>query len=424
MDPNISWMNRDGDGNFWIINSGILFFDPYKEKFRFFDSRNGLHENPGWASKLYTDSEGYLYNALSDGFEKTSIRTLGVNMQPTAKLILESLSVNDQTRLIQGYPEKNNPLKLEAKENNLTFRYTAICFDGAERLRYQYFLDGFDNKWSPEGTSLEARYTNLPPGSYVFRVKALFGGILLNEDKAFPFIIKPLFWKTWWFIMMCLVIIVAITYGIYRYRVKQLLKVERLRTRIATDLHDDVSSTLSSISILSDLLGRQTDNPGSTGMIGEIGSSAHNMLERMDDIIWTVTPANDKFEDLGLRINEYAIPLLESKNINYHFEYPEKLSSVQLQMEVRRNIYLIAKEAVNNLVKYSQCRNATVSFREESGLLVLEIRDDGVGFTPGAQTTRHGIVNMKLRAEKIGGTISIISGPGEGTRICLHVKII
>ena len=274
------------------------------------------------------------------------------------------------------------------------------------------------------GTSREARYTNLPPGKYTFRVSATQGTGWFENREVVRCVISPFFWQTWWFILFCGIVISLVTTAIYRYRVNQLLKVERLRTRIATDLHDDVSSTLSSISILSDIAGKLSDNPKSAGLIGEIGTSAHEMLERIDDIIWSVNPSNDKFQDLGLRIREYANPLFESKNIQFHFEIPDKLAALKLQMETRRNLYLIAKESINNLVKYSKCRAAEICFKEESGYLVMEIMDDGVGFNPGVLTSRNGIVNMKLRAEKIGGSLCILSQPGEGTRITLKVIII
>ena len=423
-DPGTGWIARDQDAGFWVINNGLLYVDPYHDRFQIIDNQNGLHENPGGSAGTYIDREGNIYIGDSVGYETKNMKAICYTEKTTLKLVLESVEINGKTSTESISSRMPVNLNLTADQNNLTFHYTAICFHHTGQIRYRYKLQGYDAAWVSAESSREARYTNLSPGKYSFYVSASEGEGWLNSRESIDIIIHPFFWQTWWFILSCILVLSASFVFIYRYRVRQLLKVERLRTRIATDLHDDVSSTLSSISILSDIVGRQTGNPKSVDMIREIGSSAHEMLERIDDIIWSVTPANDKFQDLGLRIREYAIPLFESKNIQFHFEIPEKLAGMRLQMETRRNIYLIAKEAINNLVKYAQCKNVHVGFSEESGLLVMEIRDDGVGFDPGAPTSRNGIRNMRIRAEKIGGIITLRSQPGNETQICLKVKII
>ena len=216
----------------------------------------------------------------------------------------------------------------------------------------------------------------------------------------------------------------GIVYAVYRYRVTQLLKLERLRTRIASDLHDDVSSTLSSISILSSILSTRATDPLSAEMLAEIGTNSRGMLERIDDIIWIVNPKNDRFQNLGLRIREYAIPMFEAKKIAFRIEFPESLSEIKLSMDVRRNVYLIAKEAVNNLVKYADCTQASVIFGHEHSMMTIEINDNGKGFDPNAISSRNGIRNMYLRAERIKADLSVFSQADQGTRISLTMKII
>ena len=158
-------------------------------------------------------------------------------------------------------------------------------------------------------------------------------------------------------------------------------------------------------------------------MLGTIGDNAHKMLEKIDDIIWVVNPTNDKFQNLGLRIREFAIPLFESKNIKPEIRFDKQMNTLQLSMEVRRNIYLIAKEAINNILKYSECRSVKILFRQESPGLIMEISDDGKGFNTDALTSRNGIKNMKLRAGQINSVLEIKSSPGNGTQIKLTVKL-
>jgi signal transduction histidine kinase len=143
----------------------------------------------------------------------------------------------------------------------------------------------------------------------------------------------------------------------------------------------------------------------------------------MDDIIWAVNPANDKFQNLGLRIREYAIPLFESKNIKFQIHFSEQLSMLPLPMDIRRNVYLIAKEAVNNLVKYSECEEAEIEFNEQNNLLLMTICDNGKGFDPIAPSSRNGLRNMRRRADQIKSILEITSEPGKGASIRLRVGI-
>jgi signal transduction histidine kinase len=159
-------------------------------------------------------------------------------------------------------------------------------------------------------------------------------------------------------------------------------------------------------------------------MIGKIGSSARTMLESMDDIIWAINPANDKFQNLGLRIREYAIPLFELKNIKFQIHFPEQLAMLHIPMDMRRNVYLIAKEAINNLVKYSECQQAEIEFHEHHSKLVMTIQDNGKGFDPEAPSSRNGLKNMQRRADQIKATLDIFSEAGKGSRIQLQLKIL
>jgi signal transduction histidine kinase len=147
------------------------------------------------------------------------------------------------------------------------------------------------------------------------------------------------------------------------------------------------------------------------------------MLERIDDIIWSVRPRSDKFGDLSLRIREYAIPLFESKKIQFKINIPDFIKGLRLKMDVRWNVYLIAKEAVNNLVKYSDCSNAEIAFSYQDKKLRMEISDNGRGFDLQAENNRNGILNMRERAGKIKGQFEIITSPGKGTLIHFEAHV-
>jgi len=421
-DAELLYFTEDAEGNFWIVNNGLVCMNPYTESFRTFSVFNGLHEPVKGDVRTYIDDEGNIYVGDERSYETINKREL---MSNTAffNLVMEGIDINGSPYPNFSHRNLSDRYIFHPYERNLTFRYTAVNFNPSNQVTYQYFLEGYDHGWSRPDQSREARYTNLPPGTYTFHVRATSGSNVTMQEKTLNFKLRPQFWKTWWFVVLCLVSLQFLAYLLYRYRRNQMIRMENLRTRIASDLHDDVSSTLSSISILSSLLAKKTDEPQISEMIGEIGNSARGMLEQTDDIIWAVNPKNDRFQDLGLRVREYAIPLLESKNIRFRIEYPESLAAVKIPMDVRRNLYLIAKEAVNNLIKYSECTTAEIIFSHEHSRIHLEINDNGKGFEASLPNSRNGIRNMTVRAERINARFSLDSEPGMGARIRVELKI-
>jgi signal transduction histidine kinase len=208
-----------------------------------------------------------------------------------------------------------------------------------------------------------------------------------------------------------------------RLRNKQLQRELEVRYQIAADLHDDLGSTLSSISILSSVLTQHCNNQNpSSEIIQKIFENAQNALKAIDDIIWSVNPKNNKFANLFVRIKEYAIPLFESKKIDSEISIPETANDLPLSLEVGRNSYLIIKEAINNLAKHSQCTRAKIIVTEKHPYIDVEIMDNGIGFDWQKESSRNGIKNMEERAKQINAQFSIISNQQEGTSIHLRLK--
>jgi two-component system, NarL family, sensor histidine kinase UhpB len=205
------------------------------------------------------------------------------------------------------------------------------------------------------------------------------------------------------------------------YLTRQQLKLQRLRNKIASDLHDDVGSTLSSIAIFSDIAQNQSKDVGP--LLQTINESSRKMLDAMGDIVWTINPENDQFEKIILRMKSFAFDLLGAKNINFHFVADDAVSQIKLPMEVRKNIYLIFKEATNNMVKYSEADKAYFSIKEENKYLSMTINDNGKGFDPRTQMMGNGLKNMQKRADEIGAKLLVLSEPGKGTNIQLKIAV-
>ncbi|GAB4033192.1 tetratricopeptide repeat-containing sensor histidine kinase [Spirosoma gilvum] len=207
-----------------------------------------------------------------------------------------------------------------------------------------------------------------------------------------------------------------------RAKLRRLEDAHKLRKQIAHDLHDEVGSTLSSISMLSghtDTLLSQNQPESAQKMVQKIYGDARQILEAIDEIIWTINPGNDSLHRIALRLQEYAQPLMESKGIIFHFSVDSSLDDYPVSMDVRRNLYLIGKEAINNLVKYSQATQATLRFELQNDQLRVLIEDNGRGFDAAKASQRTGQSSMKQRALAMGGTLAVHSTPGQGTRLQL-----
>ena len=212
-----------------------------------------------------------------------------------------------------------------------------------------------------------------------------------------------------------------------RNKLKQLQLSQELRNKIAADLHDEIGSTLSSISLLSGITEenlRKNESVKAGQMIHRIQQDSRQVMESMDDIIWTVNPQNDSLSRIILRLKEFALPLAEAKEIVLDFQGFSMIDATTLSMEVRRNIYLICKEALNNLLKYSQASEGTIRFQIESKTLLITIKDNGIGFDTKAFSSRNGLRNMQERAKELRGEFSVESGLGKGTSIILKVPIV
>ncbi|MCD2421187.1 tetratricopeptide repeat protein [Niabella pedocola] len=204
-----------------------------------------------------------------------------------------------------------------------------------------------------------------------------------------------------------------------RYRLlernKRLSQELEIRSQIASDLHDDMGSTLSSIHIFSELL--RTSGTNKEELLTKIEANAKDTLDALDDIIWLVKPSNDKFSNLCQHIREYAVPMFQSKGIQFQIDFPESISEIPLPMDTRRNIFLIVKESVNNLVKYSKCTEASIIARNEETVIFFSVKDNGIGFDPDKLTDRNGVKNMRARAQKMNAGIRISTGCGKGTLV-------
>ena len=214
-----------------------------------------------------------------------------------------------------------------------------------------------------------------------------------------------------------------------RYRLKRRLQEEQLRTRLSRDLHDDIGSTLSSINILSSVARKKAEadhDPDAAASLAKISDRSQRLMRNMSDIVWSVDPKKDSIEDLLARMREFSASLFELKGIAHSFDQPAVIPAIGLSAETKNNIYLLFKEAVNNVAKHSQCTHVRVSTALEQNMLHLVVKDDGLGMDLGARTNGHGgngLRNMRERAAEMRAQLHLVSAPGNGTTITLDVPL-
>lgn len=423
MDRDVYDFTLDQAGHWWLATKkGLIVFDEVANNFRQFTTADGL---------VYNDMNGTIYNNSNTGEISFTSNAVITTFKPE-ELLQASTTVPSTLLtgiLVNGNPVSwysGNPLQLSYELNNLTFRWSIPDFTNPFNNQFYYKLSNIDKDWNQSIAKGEIQYANLSPGKYTLMLQgANSNGIRSGNIITIPFTILPPFWKTWWFLLLSIVLIALITYYWYRYRIRQALQLERIRTKISTDLHDDIGSTLSSISILSEIALKQNSASSSTAMITEIKDNSLSLMEKMDDIVWSINPVNDTLENLLLRIKRFAARLFEAKDIEYNIDIHDDIKSVHLPMEYRQHIYLILKEAVNNLVKYSDATHAEITVSFSNKLFQITISDNGKGFeqTTIANGNGNGILNMKHRAALMNGTLNIQSATANGTQIRLCVKI-
>lgn len=334
--------------------------------------------------------------------------------------------------LVNGEPlqvEKN--LRLSHDRNTITFVFAGISLRVGEELSYRFMLLGVDNRWRYAPTAHAVTYVSLKPGDYTFRVKAVEPSGLQSANPAtVSFVIIPPYWQRWWFILAVSIAGMSLIYFSIKLKVARLLDIERMRSRIATDLHDDIGSGLTRIAVLAEVAARQTGEQAgaNSGNGPDNGYSAHNIVERiglnarelvdsMSDVVWSVDPKNMTVGDLLKRLQTFAYEIAEAKTISIDFVVDEKIKVMRVDPEILRAMLLVAKEALNNSVKYSKCRTICIGIKSVDKSIELKLSDNGCGFDMKYHRTGHGLENMRNRTEKIGGSFSLKSYPSEGTVI-------
>lgn len=417
-------ITADHKNHLWLAtNNGLSNFDPATKKFRNYYTNDGLPMNR-IAGEVFSASDSTLYLGTTGMLSYCRPIEMKTNKHIPA-VVITDISILGKKVPVMREQGVIQPVHLSYKENMITFNFSALSFSNAFLNQYAYKMDGFDAQWIPCGTSQSATYTNLDGGTYTFQVRGSNSDGVWNAGSTRVLVhVHPPFWRTLWFYLLCIGAIAGILYVLYRMRINQLLRLQSIRTRIARDLHDDIGSTLSSINMMSSMADRR-DETGrkSSELFSTISSASSQALELMNDIVWSINPNNDKLEMILIRMRQYASEILEAADIRFTIEMDDASRHILMPLEIRKDFYLIFKEAVNNLAKYSQAKHARIRLFFRNQKIELYIEDDGIGFDTQQRSQGNGLKNMKARAAQLQGSLSIRSTSNAGTSVELQIPV-
>jgi ligand-binding sensor domain-containing protein/anti-sigma regulatory factor (Ser/Thr protein kinase) len=472
-----------------LKNAGASFFKKYTVSEGF--SGGGTYEN-----SITQDSEGNIWIGANDRLTSyhpegeipdtippaiqlsgialfnESINWLDAEKKKDSLLVLKNGTRLKNLNFSGLTPWYNQPENLQLNYNNnyITFQFIGITTNRPKEVRYQYILEGLDENWSSVTDQPTATYNNLPHGKFTFKVKAVNSEGYWSKELKYSFVILPPWWQTWWAYMIYVLCFVFIIWTFTWYRSRR-LKAENLlleekvikrtkelelsigerydlrkkiesqqallneRLRISRELHDDIGSTLGSISIYSEVAKKRTEkNEATTEVLSKIGFASRELIDKMSDIVWSLNPNNETFEQLENRMMAFAAMILAPRNILYDFIANEELKTIRLTSEQRKNIFLIFKEALYNIVKYACCKNVHILLTAQKNGLTMTIQDDGKGFDVHQATANevlsngeylggNGIKNIKARADDMSAKLCIESKINKGTTIQLILNL-
>ncbi len=460
----------DDAGRLWIASSrgGLARVDETaaeRPRFVAYTTANGLASNNAWC--VVADELGRIYVGTTRGVDRIEVATGGVKHFTSAdglpnghqqaafrdrrgtlwfgsvfglasldpeperaneppRTLVTGLRIAGVARPVSALGEAAlAALDLGPDENSVSLDFLGLGASLGEELRYQYRLEGAQEEWSALSAERTVTFANLAPGAYRFSVRAVDAeGLASPEPAGVAFSIAAPVWRRWWFITLATVLISLGAYGLYRYRVRRLVQIERVRTRIATDLHDDLGANLTRIAILSEVASYQRGpDAGESSSLASIARISRESVTSMNDIVWAINPKRDSFDDLVSRMRQLANETLATAGVEVNFTAPETESGTRIGHELRRQLYLIFKEVINNAARHSGCRRVDIAVEIDRRRFALTVSDDGRGFDRSAEVDGNGLANISQRALAVGARLEMRTAPGAGTTVQLDVPL-
>lgn len=408
----------------WVAtSSGLGYFDPTKKIWQTFNRFDGL-ETDFLDDGIFITGNNMIAIPQEDGFSFYNPNHI-IIAADTPRLRITAMLVNNMPYADTIMPEFIQKLDLPYYQNNIIIEYAAMDWVYPAKTNYRYRIEGIagQDTWLPNEDA-RLNLAGLQPGKYTLYVRALGSGGIWSNEIVLPITIHPPFWKTAWFIVLAVFLILFAGWKLFQYRIAQVKKLQDMRNNISRNLHDDIGASLSNIGILNELAKRnmEQDKARANEYLSRAAEDIQHISENLGDIVWNINPMFDNINNLLIRMKRYGADMAEGKNIRCVFDMPED-ADIHLPMDKRSDFYLLYKEAINNLVKHSEAKNALIKITASTSQLNLLIQDDGKGFEPIGRKEGNGLSNMRQRAKQLSGKLVIDSAPGKGTNLHFSMPV-
>jgi ligand-binding sensor domain-containing protein/signal transduction histidine kinase len=418
----VTCITEDLQGRIYLgTNHGVDRISPgVSLRIRHYTTADGLA--PGGVLAAFRDRKGVLWFGAREGLSRL-VPEPDEDASPPP-VFITGLRVRGAAHPVSALGEIDlSGLELPPDQNQVELEFVALGFRAGETLRYQYRLEGRDLDWSPPAEQRTVNYASLAPGSYRWQVRAITADGIAGAPATASFTVLTPIWQRWWVQLPVVILLCALLYATYRRRIERLLELERLRTRIATDLHDDIGSTLSQIAILSEVAHRTPATEEGVEPLSDIACLSRELVDSMSDIVWAIDPEQDRLDDLSHRMRRFASDLFSTNGAQVRFQTPATEPNPLVGAEIRRQVFLIYKESLHNMARHSGCTEVEIRLRLEGLRLELAIADNGKGFDSEQVHGGHGLASMARRAKQMGGSLAVDSAPGRGTVVHLEVPL-
>jgi len=391
-----------------------------------FDGLPSIDCSAGVQPACWRDQEGRLWFSTERGAVWVKPEDIPFNPLPPP-VHIEDIQVDGQLlndsvwRVFGGLPDGRggrNELRVRAGRHYFEFRFTALSFVAPDKVHFRWRLEGMEENWVEGMDKRTVNYSFIPPGNYRLHVEACNNNGVWNETgDTVALVVMPYFWQTGWFHLAALLAALALLFLGYSVRITRIHALQQLRLRIARDLHDEVNSNISSITLLAQMMEKQPTKADAT-LIRTVSTQTGEILR---DIVWLMQPKFDRVHDLVERMDLVARAML--REVNYTFERSGDLATGSLPIEFRRHALPIFKEALHNVVKHANATEVQIRVSRSGGWFEFFVKDNGRGMDGRRRFSGNGMKNMRRRAEEMGGQIEFDSAPGLGCILRLRAPI-
>lgn len=418
---------QDRNNGYWVgTNRGLYQLHPEEllqanstlerlRSFRVYNKNQGLITNELNAGASYLASDGTIWLGTVEG--------LSHFYPEQVRQITSPPGIEFEEIMVSGHMvNPSGDHQFDNDENFVQISYSGLSYEAPDQIFYEYRMRGLDQGWQIT-TERTIRYPSLSPGEYEFQLRAYNAdGVPSAKLARFSFNIAYPYYLQWWFFLLILLLIIGLALFSYRYfKVKKQVDIERMRVQIASDLHDDVGSSLTELALQTDFLQAGTVNEEVKKTLRQLGEHSRKIVNSLDDIVWSIDARNDTAGDLTDRMQDYVNQVFVNGEVNVFYDFENLRMHERLPVDVKENIYLIFKEAINNIVKHSNATRVDINFSFVGKTYKLEIHDNGTEIKSDRKSGQ-GLRNIRMRAERIDSDVDIVSNGGFTVRATGSIK--